>query len=326
MNGLNRERPRNKDVEEHWCYDYKTCAVHSFAHHMNSAPFPQELGQGFVKQLLDCPFVQIKDSEFTLYDTMCGGANFNMPRIVLYFCLSGEFVLDEQELMVDTANFLAFNATDLRHVIFQPNISHRVITVELYPHKIRNFGGDALHTALQRFQTDNIDFSTHKISATMKTLLHQMVNCPYHESVRGLYMEGKLLEFLAVYVNEMIYEQETPTRNYSSLSRQDIKSIYEAKNFLDQSFVAPPTLAALSKKICLNEFKLKKGFKELFGQTVHTYIVDKRLELAKQLFEEKHLNVGEAASHIGYANASYFALAFRKKFGVSPSEYLGQKQ
>lgn len=139
-------------------------------------------------------------------------------------------------------------------------------------------------------------------------------------------MEGKLLEFLAVYLNEMIYEETILSSNYSSLSRQDIKSIYDAKNFLDQSFVAPPTLAALSRIICLNEFKLKKGFKQLFGQTVHTYVVDKRLELAKQLFEEKHLNVGEAASHIGYANASYFALAFRKKFGISPSEYLAQNQ
>jgi AraC-like DNA-binding protein len=274
-------------------------------------------------QLFGSPFVQIKDSELIFCDNICGGANFGRPRIVLYFCLSGEFALEENELIVDTSNFLAFNAMDLRRVRFQPNLRHRIITVEIYPDKIRDFGGDYLYrTVLQSFQLKNMAFSTYQLSPAMKTVLHQMVNCPYKEPVKTIYMEGKLLEFLAVYLNETVYQNETMLNYCPNLSRQDVKSIYQAKQNLDQNFVSPPTLAVLSKLICLNEFKLKNGFKQVFGQTVHAYIVNKRLELARQLFEEKKLNVGEAASHIGYSNASYFALAFRKKFGVSPSEYL----
>ena len=77
----------------------------------------------------------------------------------------------------------------------------------------------------------------------------------------------------------------------------------------------------LSKRVCLNEFKLKKGFKELFGVPVYTYVLDKRLELARDLLEKK-LYVSDVANLVGYGNMSHFAAAFRKKYGVNPSDYI----
>ncbi|BBB92133.1 MAG TPA: AraC family transcriptional regulator [Methylomusa anaerophila] len=327
MHGWKTERQGNKEIEEHWLfYNNRPYLMYSPPHNINCSPLPQQFGSGHVKQLLACPFAQIKDSELTFCDTVCGGANFSIPRIVLYFCLAGEFVLEEKELVVDTSNFAAFSATNLRRVMFPPNLRHRIVTVEIYPDKLRDFSGDCLSDAMRSFQAPNTAFSTHKLSPAMKTVLHQLIHCPYHDSVGKIYMEGKLLEFMAVYLNEIIYQKERMPSRCPNLSRQDVKSIYEAKQILDQNVVSPPTLAGLSKLICLNEFKLKNGFKQLFGQTVHAYVVNKKLELAKQLFEEKNINVGEAASYIGYSNASYFALAFRKKFGISPSEYLLQKE
>lgn len=319
---------QSKEAEEHWVfYHNKKHVLNPDGHSINCPQLSSNLVSGHVRQLFSCPFAQIKYSEIRFCDSMCGGANFSMPHITLYFCLTGEMLLEENELVADSNNFLAFNSTSLKRVRFQPNLCYQIITVEIYPDKLSDFAHEHLQRAMLRsFPAHSAAFFTHKLSPVMKTVLHQLVNCPYHASVKTIYMEGKLLEFLAVYLNETLYQAELPPDHCANLSRQDIKSIYQAKQRLDQSFVSPPTLATLSKQICLNEFKLKSGFKQLFGQTVHTYVVDKRLELARQLFEEKKLNVGEAASHIGYSNASYFALAFRKKFGVSPSEYLAQNK
>lgn len=327
MHGLKTERKTNRGIEEHWLlYNNRPYLMYSSQSNINCSPIPPQFGHGHVKQLLTCPFAHIKDSELTFCDTVCGGAKFSVPRVVLYFSLAGELVLEEKEHVVDTANFLAFSATDLRRVLFQPNLRHRIITVEIYPDKLRDYRDNCLSAALRSFLAPNKLFSMHKLSAAMKTVLHQLAHCPYHDPVRTLYMEGKLLELMAIYLNETMYQKEPVSSRCPSLSRQDVKSIYNAKQFLDQNFISPPTLAGLSKMICLNEFKLKNGFKQLFGQTVHAYVVKKRLELAKQLFEEKNVNVGEVAAFIGYSNASYFALAFRKKFGFSPSEYLAHKE
>ncbi|WP_312200313.1 helix-turn-helix domain-containing protein [Anaerospora hongkongensis] len=325
-----KKNTQSKESEEHWVvYHNKKYVLYPDEHSMNSTQLTSNFCSGQVRQLFSCPFAQIKYSEIRFCDSICGGANFTMPHITLYFCLTGELLLEENELVADSANFLAFNSASLRRVRFQPNLCHQIITVEIYPDKLCNFAHDHLQRAMLRsFPAHSAAFFTHRLSPVMKTVLHQLVNCPYHGSVKTIYMEGKLLEILAVYLNEILYQTESSPDHCAnlSLSRQDIKSIYQAKQQLDQSFVSPPTLATLSKQICLNEFKLKNGFKQLFGQTVHTYVVDKRLELARLLLEQKKLNVGEAASHIGYSNASYFALAFRKKFGVSPSEYLAKNK
>lgn len=313
MSGLQSRKSKIKAAEEHWVLaDNSKYVLYSPGSNTDGIRMSSTFGDGQVISLFTGSFAQIKETELNFCDSICGGASFNRPRVMLYFCLSGEFALEEEELTVNTTQFLAFNSMDLKQVKFQPNLRYRIITVEFDPAKIGGLSGDC-------FQEKNRIFATYQLSSAFRTVLHQLIHCPYQQTVKSIYMEGKLLELLAVYLNETVEQRERT--DGLSLSRQDVNSIVQARQILDRNFISPPTLAVLAKQICLNEFKLKIGFKQLFNQTVHAYIVDKRLELARQLLEENKLKAGEAASYIGYSNASYFALAFRKKFGVSPSEY-----
>nr|NSL49362.1 helix-turn-helix transcriptional regulator [Dendrosporobacter quercicolus DSM 1736]SDM26176.1 AraC-type DNA-binding protein [Dendrosporobacter quercicolus] len=318
MSGLQSRETKSKATEEHWVLaDNSKYVLYSPGSNTNCIRMSSTFGDGQVISLYTGSFAQIKETELNFCDSICGGASFNRPRVVLYFCLSGEFALEEEELTVNTTQFLAFNARDLRQVKFQPNLRYKIITVEFDPAKVGGISGNY-------FQGKSTAFATYQLSPALKTVLHQLIHCPYQQSVKRIYMEGKLLELLAIYLNETVEQRGRTVNDGTNLSRQDVTSIVQARQILDRNFISPPTLAVLAKQICLNEFKLKIGFKQLFGQTVHAYIVDKRLELARQLLEEKKLKAGEAASFIGYSNASYFALAFRKKFGVSPSEYLNR--
>ena len=134
-------------------------------------------------------------------------------------------------------------------------------------------------------------------------------------------MEGKLLELVAVYLNETVY-QTAKIPPSLPLSSDDMKSLYKAKEILDESLAQPLPLSRLANRVCLNEYKLKKGFKELFGVPVYTYVLDQRLELARLLLEEKKLRVSDVAGLVGYGNMSHFAAAFRKKYGINPGDYL----
>lgn len=55
------------------------------------------------------------------------------------------------------------------------------------------------------------------------------------------------------------------------------------------------TLIELSRLIGLNDYKLKKGFKEMFGTTVFGYLREKRLEKAFHLLQEGTMNVTECS-------------------------------
>lgn len=161
----------------------------------------------------------------------------------------------------------------------------------------------------------------YRVTPSVQIILQQLINCPYQSSLRQLYLEGKLLELAAVYLNEAVYQ--TDRLNYaSSLSAEDVKCVYNAKKLLDDNMMEAPSLKSLSKYVSLNEFKLKKGFKEMYGVSVHAYVIQQRLEYAKIMFENNKATVSEVAGIVGYGNVSHFAAAFRKKYGVNPREYL----
>lgn len=69
----------------------------------------------------------------------------------------------------------------------------------------------------------------------------------------------------------------------------------------------------------LNEFKLKKGFKLLFGKSVFGYIKGLRMEHATRLLKDNKYGVEEVAYLLGYEHGQHFSTAYKKHTGVSPS-------
>ena len=83
---------------------------------------------------------------------------------------------------------------------------------------------------------------------------------------------------------------------------------------------SPCSLIELVELSGLNDFKLKRGFKELFGTTVFGYLFDLRIERAQEMLREGKQSIAEISFHIGYKNPQHFTAAFKRKFGYLPSE------
>ena len=82
----------------------------------------------------------------------------------------------------------------------------------------------------------------------------------------------------------------------------------------------PPTLAELARQAGFSATKLKLAFRQVFGTSLFSYSRRARLERARTMLLEQHLSVSYVARSVGYANPSKFAAAFRRQFGMSPSE------
>lgn len=80
-------------------------------------------------------------------------------------------------------------------------------------------------------------------------------------------------------------------------------------------------LDALADEVYLSHVGLIWKFKNQLHTTPSRYLIKLRMHYAKQLLHEGTMRVGEIASMCGYANAYYFANAFRKETGMSPSEF-----
>ncbi|KJB86755.1 AraC family transcriptional regulator [Paenibacillus sp. E194] len=156
-------------------------------------------------------------------------------------------------------------------------------------------------------------------SAQIPLLVEQMKQCPYQGSLQRLYLEGKALELLAFHLDGL-EEKESAQQITSKLTADDIQCLYEAKDILTRTWRQPPSLLGLARLTGLNDYKLKLGFKALFGTTVFGYVRELRMNEARRVLERGEANVSQTAMMVGYHNVSHFASLFRKTYGYNPSE------
>ena len=108
------------------------------------------------------------------------------------------------------------------------------------------------------------------------------------------------------------------------LREEDEDALELAAAYLEENLATDHSIAALSRRARLNEFKLKRGFRERFSTTVFGYLKQKRMERARELFTRNHKTVLEVANAVGYSNPSHFARAFREAHGVNPKEFVSE--
>ncbi len=159
-----------------------------------------------------------------------------------------------------------------------------------------------------------------KVTPPMLIGIRQMQNCTLSGSLKKVYLEGKLLEFLALRCRQMCEDADDVFHRAGvKLTAADRDKIRDAGKLLNLRFHNPPTITDLAREIGLNTTKLKAGFKSEFGTTVFGYIHTLRMRLAVDLLLETDKNITEVAWEVGYAGPSAFSSAFKREMGFSPS-------
>ena len=142
-----------------------------------------------------------------------------------------------------------------------------------------------------------------------------MCDCQLEGSLGNLMMEGSLQQFIAMQLAPFVQ----PVLRRESMSTRDRDNLYAVKDYLHKTFHTNHSLFDLSKQFGINQNKLKKLFKELFGIPVIEYLYNLKMEHAKNMLYDQGMYVAEVAAFVGYKNANHFATAFKRKFGVKPS-------
>jgi AraC-like DNA-binding protein len=100
---------------------------------------------------------------------------------------------------------------------------------------------------------------------------------------------------------------------------EDLERIRRVAMHLEARLGEAHGLEQLARQFGLNAFKLKRGFREVYGEPVFGYLRRKRMERGMEMLLDG-ATVLEAADAVGYANPSHFARAFREVHGVAPSQ------
>jgi AraC-like DNA-binding protein len=152
----------------------------------------------------------------------------------------------------------------------------------------------------------------------MLGVLSAVRHCRFGGMTRLLYLEGKVLELFSLQLEQIASAKPAAGER---ISRGDAEKLHAVREFIAAHYLLPLSLTGLSAQFGLNEFKLKKGYKTLFGTTVFGHVHALRMDKAKALLAEGRLNVSEVSDFIGYGNVPAFSAAFRKCFGYPPSSH-----
>ena len=161
-----------------------------------------------------------------------------------------------------------------------------------------------------------LDFSaiTLPASAQLSRIAASCLDNPYANEIGALYLESATIAMLIEVARLATGRPSTdvmPARHHRFLQR--------ACERIDADLVSPPTTIELAREVGTNVTTLQRIFRHGVGTTILGYIQSRRLEIARAMLQERSGPVGEVALNVGYASASAFSAAYRRRFGHPPT-------
>lgn len=229
----------------------------------------------------------------------------SQAHIGFIFCLNGAIdyadkhgdysplLTNEQDLNLGSVDTFKFRVTEAATLLY-------IQLTETYFSKI---AGNA---------TTNVLYGVQPIKPETNSILQHIINNKHEERAKRLFLEARIFELIIVYLHQAEEKQAV------TFKQEDINKIMLAKQLVEQDLQKPNSLIELSRKAGINDYKLKKGFKELTGHTVFGYLYKIRMEKAHYFLSKEKKTVNEVAFLVGYKNAQHFIAAFKKKYHILP--------
>jgi AraC family transcriptional regulator len=190
-----------------------------------------------------------------------------------------------------------------------------VLLMRLAPAYVRAVAGDECALDPQRFELQSV-FATR--DATIEDLGHRLL--------AGLELEGGDSR---LYVDTLTCELTIHLlRNYTTAKvagwpkvTMPPHKLRRAIQFIDENLCKQLTLAAMAKAVSLSPGHFAHAFREATGVAPHRYVLERRVDRAKQLLLQSDLPITEIADRIGCSSHSHFSVLFNRVTGLTPRQF-----
>ncbi|MEO8933786.1 MAG: AraC family transcriptional regulator [Xanthomarina sp.] len=247
--------------------------------------------------------------------------------IQFHYCLKGssKFIFNEGRYVLgiqEEKSLLLYNPQhDLPiHLVAEPHswMVSVLISIKKF-HSLFSQEADYI-TFLSEDNKDKKYYKEGEISPSTAIVLNQLINFNLNSSIKNLYFKGKAYELLSLYFNRA--EDANIEQCPFLVDETNVIKIRKAKDIIIARMSEPPTLQELADEIQLSLRKLKEGFKEIYGDSVFSFLFDYKMEVSRKLLETGNFNVNEVGLKVGYSTSSHFIAAFKKKYGTTPKKYI----
>jgi len=250
------------------------------------------------------------------------------PKVIQYFfCLNGKinFSFNDSSYQItlkEGESFFFYNPTQNLTPVITSSKNSKVIFVFCALEKVHELFSENTDS-LEFLNNENVNKKYYKkddISSELEVVLNQLIQSNVKGNALDVFKYAKVLEVLSLYFSKQALENQEscPFLN----DEESVRKIKKAKDILIQRMTDPPMISELAKEVDLNEFRLKEGFKGMYGTTLFSFLLDHKMNKGRNMLDTGRYKVQDVAYDLGYNNASHFITAFKNKFGVTPKKYL----
>ena len=99
---------------------------------------------------------------------------------------------------------------------------------------------------------------------------------------------------------------------------QVLERLNRARKFIDLCYDLPLDLDEISSHACFSRYHFLRLFRQAFNKTPHQYLIDRRIERAKELLSANDLRVTDVCFEVGFQSLGSFSSLFHKSVGHPP--------
>ena len=283
---------------------------------------PSKLGSGYEREIELYPGLELLIIDILPHDlTLRCQENEHLVQFSAF--LSGLFDSGDHLQVNPNQGYVGGSGIQPCLSVWTPE-THRQVGVDIHmtPALFRQFFANArgeLPESLQPLVQEN-DWQRRfspPMTEAIRTVVRQMINCPFLGATKQAYLQGKVFELIALQLDSIGDSAAASTSH--TLKSDTVARIYYAAEILRSHFETPPNQITLAQQVGVSDRTLQKGFKAVFGMTPFAYLRQQRMYQARQLLLQADYTVAEVANMVGYANPAQFAAAFKQQFGMTPS-------
>jgi len=170
----------------------------------------------------------------------------------------------------------------------------------------------------------DINIEEQTICCNTQSKLLEIINCKLTGIHKKIFLESTILFLLyQSQKNNLIFQLGCDS--CSILNKPiELEKIQKAKIFILDNLGENLTIPVIANHVNTNQCYLKKGFKEVFQQTIFEFIQENRMEKARHLLQTANPNITEISFNVGYSSLSSFSQSYKNFFGISPTEQIKQ--
>jgi AraC-like DNA-binding protein len=292
---------------------------------------PSNLGKGYFRSLTLPGQMEVLIIDIHVSDDFWFNRGHADKEYYVFVCEeienAGEIVIDlDGDQMTSTERYVSgmhlFSfLSDLRQFVPKGS-SLQGLRVIISPEWLASYLRiDKMEDVLQRYlQLKSARIHMKEMNADDAQMLHEILNRPPAANIdEQPFIQNRIMMILERFFSWM-YEEMTRNPRLAKIANDDIERIRAVEAHLLKDLAKAPGIDELAKHAAMSATRLKTLFRQVFGIPPYEYFQQHRMIRARQLLRDSSLSIQDIGRSLGYSNMSNFTLAFRKVFGVNPSE------